>query len=246
MSGHLYYWVANWSLSRAQASLLLGGDVADLVDCTGLSFDDVIATSIPNMALYVTGNDGIAASASQVDRAKNAGKQLLFIDQSNSPTLDLEADVHVAKDVETGASTIPAAMTISKTRIDAGKDYIIYCDQAVLDRVEQAAAAYGLPPGEIVAYQYASPTSNPATVLPGTGLTLRQANADLSVIDLMVLESTIEAAYASIAVLPYGDGCQWQIRSITGDHVSSRGHTWAALVTYTNGHWTVTPKPELR
>lgn len=43
---------------------------------------------------------------------------------------------------------------------------------------EQATRRLG---GSVVAVQYASPTSNPGTLLPGTGMTLKEANADLSV-----------------------------------------------------------------
>lgn len=43
---------------------------------------------------------------------------------------------------------------------------------------EQATKRLG---GAVIAVQYASPASNPGTVLPGTGLTLKETNADLSV-----------------------------------------------------------------
>jgi hypothetical protein len=183
MAGRLYYWVANWNLSRAQASRLLGGAVDDMADCIGSSAPSVVKAypAIKRFGVYVTGGGGIAWTAA--DRALLAGKDIvaLEIDQSNSDLL-LISHAKMVKDDEPGASTPEVAVHVAAERLRRGDDYIIYVAQGGLDHVENLAAAAGLPHGEIVAYQWASPSSNPDTLLPGTGRTLKEANADLTVV----------------------------------------------------------------
>ena len=183
MTGKLYYWVANWNLSRAEAALRLGNDVWNMVDCTHDHVNTCSQTTAEVMAGYVTGTPDIRWTP---EDWKQADKQpvpriLIRIDQSNSD-LPLIADTTLTKDIEPGASGNPVAVEVAKQRLHAGDNYMLYVSQANLPALEHAIAAAGLPHGEIVAYQYASPESNPNTLLPGTRLTIKEVNADLSVI----------------------------------------------------------------
>lgn len=187
MSGNLYYWVADWNLSRAQAAIHLGNkNVADMVDCTHDALPQVRATSINRFAGYVTGTPDICWTPADFTMVESHGvfmRSVLRIDQTNLD-LPLKADVKlVAVDVEQGAASIATAVTIAHQRIPAGEDLTVYCSEAILHEVEQEMNNAGFHNGRIVAYQWASPTSNPNTILPGTNLTLKEANADLSVVD---------------------------------------------------------------
>lgn len=186
MPGKLTYWVANWSLSRAHAALILGGPVGDLVDCTSSALEKVRETltavnGARRIAGYVTGTPDIRWTP-QDFASIPPNCAFLRIDQSNADTPLLADARRVVKDEEPGASTIATAALVAEQRIRAGEDELIYCDAADLPGIEHAVADRGLAPGRIVAIQYASPTSNPDTLLPGTRLTLAEANADLSVI----------------------------------------------------------------
>lgn len=181
MPGKLTYWVADWNLTRARAAQLIGKDAADMVDCTHDALAEVRHTSIKRIAGYVTGTPDIRWTPEDFAVA-SVGRAVLKIDQSNS-NLPLHADIRqVAKDVEGGASNIATAVEVAKERIPFGDDYCIYCDLAILPEVETAMHNAGFQ-GTIIGYQWASPSSNPATILPGTGKTLREANADLSVVN---------------------------------------------------------------
>lgn len=183
MAGRLYYWVANWNLSRAQAARLLGGDVDDMADCIGSSAPNVVKAypAIKRFGVYITGSGGIAWTAANRELLAGKNVAILEIDQSNSD-LPLISHAKIAKDDEPGASTPEQAVHVAAERLRRGDDYIIYVAQGALDHVENLAAGAGLPHGEIIAYQWASPSSNPNTPLPGTGRTLKEANADLSVV----------------------------------------------------------------
>jgi hypothetical protein len=180
---HLFYWVANWNLSRAQASLLLGGHVADMVDCTHGSLPNVrphLGPALHVIAGYITGSPDIAWTAQDFSSLpKNV--TALRIDQSNQ-NLEESTIGFIAKDDEPGASTNATAVEVAKERLARGESYTIYTDQANLTALEDTVASAGLPHGQIVAYQWASPSSNPSTPLPGSSATLQQVNADLSVV----------------------------------------------------------------
>lgn len=182
MTGEVYYWVANWALSRAQAAGRLHGPVADMADCTHDSLAAVRRAypTIKRFAGYITGTPGIewtAADFASIPR----DSATLHIDQSDQD-LEVPTLVRVVKDVEPGASLPGEAALVAKQRLARGLNYAIYVDESELPAVEEAVAKDGLPAGRIVAYQFASPSSNPHLILPGTNLTLAQANADLSVV----------------------------------------------------------------
>jgi hypothetical protein len=116
-------------------------------------------------------------------------------------------------DVETGAVTVAQAAAAVNARVANGIQWTtIYGSDSTLAEVAKAVQAYGghVWVGHVnawladwnlslteaskiigtmvhgmtcIAVQWASPSSNPGTILPGTGKTLKQANVDLSVVD---------------------------------------------------------------
>lgn len=224
----IYFWIADWNLSRAQAAGRLHDPVADMVDCTASAVDRVLGAivrrrDVAAFGAYVTGGDGIQWTADQLQAIKNDGFDILRIDQSNSD-LPLIADVKVVKDVEPGASGAAIAAEVAAQRLAAGDDYIIYCDSSELGGVEDALAAKFLPRGRVIAYQYASPTSNPNTPIIGGSNTLKDVNADLSVILRAQLPSVKKAAKPK------------QEATIT-----FHGHQGSARVRFGGGHFSVKP-----
>lgn len=256
--GNLYYWVANWNLSRAEAVQRLGGPgiTADMVDCTHDALQRVLPSvhshAIERIAGYITGTPDIRWT--DIDWAQLPHDvATLRIDQSNLD-LPLIASAKVVKDEEPGASSIDTAVTVARQRLRAGDDFTIYFSQSDLASVEQAVANASLPPGHIVAYQWASPTSNPNTRLPGTIYTLGEANADLSV----VLKSWLPLPAPPLhpfGVAHYGgsvdllDG-KWVVTGTTGNihlgqggtgkwevhPLSPEGDFWCAKLRFSRGH----------
>lgn len=105
-------------------------------------------------------------------------------------------------DIEPGAWTVQAAVNGARARRQRGQRTLFYLPRSLWGPARAAVAIAGLGGwvdygiadwslsraqaaellgGRVVFVQYASPTSNPHTVIPGTRLTLAQANADLSV-----------------------------------------------------------------
>lgn len=175
----LAYWVADWNLSRQQAASRLGGTVDDMVDLIGgnaaRDLPNLQRTTIRKVGVYVTGTPDIVWPAAKIREYMLDGFSVVTIDQRNGPAV--VADV---ADVESGAKTVPQAILEAEDMISRGEDYAIYVDQASLSAVQAAWARTGHEPGRIVAYQWASPTSNPTYQLE-PGFTLRDANVDLSV-----------------------------------------------------------------
>lgn len=155
-----------------------------------------IPASMPRIGGYVTGSDNILWPKAQF--ARFGGKPMARINQSANP----QANVGNVLDVENGAATIAEAAKWAK----ATPGPSIYINQSQVDELTAALKAAGivtcslwladwnLSQDEAVAklktringypiqaVQFASPSSNPGTVLPGTSLTLKAANVDLSV-----------------------------------------------------------------
>jgi hypothetical protein len=167
---------------------------------------DTIGSDVANLPAdllavmgYVTGTDGIAWTEADWNRFPYAGK--VTVDQSES--LDVFAAGHAnVADIENGAGTIAtfldAAREREKLKIESYA-YIQYDNLATLmnrvvkskiSNIRYFVANWNLSASEAVSMlnrtnwvgiQFASPTSNPNTRLPGSALTLHQANADLSV-----------------------------------------------------------------
>ena len=163
-----------------------------------------IPASAPKVAGYVTGSAEIEWTTADWARFPKAGKVRI----NQRATADPNPKVGDVYDVEAGALTVPAAVTAAKARKAIGWTTAVYVSDSGVDDlvtalgearltnsgVELWVANWALNHAEataligtyvrgfkIVAVQWASPTSNPDTIVPGSKLTLAQANADLSV-----------------------------------------------------------------
>jgi hypothetical protein len=179
-----------------------------MIDATHASVGNIPLTA-PKVAGYVTGSEGVAWTAADWARFPRASR--ISIDQDAGSPAFSKGTAEVL-DVETGAATIADAVTGVIARHKAGRYSTIYIDTSNLDALkkaltdagsaiamnrvgfwianwnldqEEAAAQLG---NEIVAIQWASPLSNPGTKVPGSSMTLAQANVDLS--------ETLESWYA--------------------------------------------------
>ena len=154
-----------------------------------------LPTNLEKVAGYATGTPDIKWDSSDWDRFRDAAK--VPINQTNTviPSIPVV-------DAEPGAMQIPTVVDSVRVRKGLGKRTTVYlpdswlveCEKALSDAGLSDWADYGIANwnlsreeainelgGRIVWVQYASPTSNPDTFIPGTKLTLREANADLSV-----------------------------------------------------------------
>jgi hypothetical protein len=164
-----------------------------------------IPVSTPKVAGYITGTPSVKWTEQDWDCFPAAGK--LRIDQSPSLASYAGNAASVA-DIEPGAGTISAYVEACHYRLRIGRLLWFYCDQATVGQVSAALQQASLPLGKcgvwlanwnlsqaeadavlgtaiagvrVVGVQWASPTSNPTTLVPGSGLTLAEANVDLSV-----------------------------------------------------------------
>lgn len=160
-----------------------------------------IPVTTPKVAGYDTGTPDIDWTPS--DRARFPDSGIVMIDQSAGPG-NLAADV---KDIELGAATIEDGITWARHRqqLTPPPYSVLYVSESRLAQVKLAVTAaalrtnligYGLANwdldeaqaaarlgNEIVWVQWASPTSNPRTIVPGSDppVTLAQADLDLGV-----------------------------------------------------------------
>lgn len=161
-----------------------------------------IPRSAPKVGGYVTGTPDIQWTAEDWARFPEAGHVPVNQDPADPST-------HGVADVEEGAYTIAEAVERARARKSAGYGIYNYTDEANVSELcqaltdggidgseiwlanwnlseEEAAgllgqAVHGYPGHVIKAVQWASPTSNPDTKVPGSDLTLKAANVDLSV-----------------------------------------------------------------
>jgi hypothetical protein len=176
-----------------------------MIDVTGENLDDLLTALGANypdtIASYVTGSDGVPATTTQWDAL--VGKVGLFrYDQS--PALDSFASGAAdCADVEAGAAGIATAVQAAQKREARGWYSWIYVDAealadarahvsaASLVKVQFGVANWNLSRGAASDFlaanpdtsyvQWASPTSNPTTICPGTNKTLAAVKADLNV-----------------------------------------------------------------
>lgn len=150
---------------------------------------------------YDTGTPDIAWTAEDWARFPLAGK--VIVDQSPDLAQFAAGKANVA-DVERGAATVESFIAAARQReamkldstiyisLDPLRDAIGQMIRAGLNtHVRYFVADYGFSMNEAIDYlhthpvavgvQFASPGSNPHTILPGSTLTLAQAGADLSV-----------------------------------------------------------------
>lgn len=172
-----------------------------MIDATDTTTDTgKIPAGTRRVAGYDTGTPDIMWDAADWARFPRASR--IHIDQSAGLPFFAAGKTQVA-DVERGAGTIEHAVAGVVERQKAGEYSTIYIQQSNLAELAAAlhaadvkmnrvgfwvanwnlseAAAAAQLGNETVAIQWASPTSNPNTVMPGSALTLRDANVDLSV-----------------------------------------------------------------
>jgi hypothetical protein len=177
--------------------------VVDTLDTIGAT-----ANSIPRgtkrVLVYITGGGGIAWTAAQIAGLSAKGVQFVGrIDQSNVEQLFTNLRTLVV-DIEPGAATNLTADHVAVRRAQAGLRTTLYTFLANFDALKRSVSTFGASDHvdylvadwnldrngaigflgqhpECVGVQYASPTSNPRTLVPGSRLTLAQANVDLSV-----------------------------------------------------------------
>lgn len=151
-------------------------------------------------AYYATGTQGIEETAAQIAAAKAAGMGVVLIDQTPSLSVFAAGLADIA-DVERYAGTPAAAAAAVRARQARGWKSTLYVSYSSLPALR---AAIGNPEGVLYgvanyswsltaseqlltqhadwAYiQYGDPASNPHTLVPGTNVTLQQAQADIDV-----------------------------------------------------------------
>lgn len=231
--------------------------------------DDVnnIPTNTPYVAGYVSGTNGVEWTPA--DFARFPGSREVKIYQGFGPLPPIHN--FDAIDVESGAVTPAFCAEIVKQRVDAGIIWTtVYGSDSFLAQVtteiqklgnhywnghvnywladwnlneQEATAKLGsfVHGASCVGVQWASPSSNPNTNLPGTSLTLSQSNCDLSVVDanwipsggftplptpapVPVPPSPVPPQPVAIAgVLVYDQGGTLKSRDV---HSSDGGKTW--------------------
>lgn len=156
-----------------------------------------VPVDTPAVGLYVTGTPDIRATMADIQRFPNS--RIVRIDQAAAWTDPFIGDV---LDVETGAASLADAIAWARVRRNRCWTSVPYIGAARLDEMrvrvhdanladavwywvanwnlDEAEAASCLH-GDVLAVQWASPTSNPGTPVPGTLATLAEANVDLSV-----------------------------------------------------------------
>jgi len=175
-----------------------------MIDATGVNLNGLLSALGSNfpqtIASYVTGTGGIEATAAQFATiARDCG--VFRYDQS--PTLaDFASGNADGADIENGAGTIVEAVDAAQQREEHNwyswfyissanlADARTAVEGAKLTRVRFIVADWNLSQSEAQAFlgsnedvdavQWASPSSNPNTVCPGTSRTLRQLNVDLN------------------------------------------------------------------
>lgn len=227
--------------------------VVDMLDAIGARGPAVIPKGTRRVAAYITGSGGIAWTNSEIAALAAKGVQLVLrIDQTNQflPFLSVK---DLVVDIEPGAATNLTADSIDARRAQAGQDTVDYCMVSDFDALKASVNARGLQNrvwywvadwnldrqgaidflaahDRVVAVQWASPTSNPSTLVPGSNATLAQANVDLSV----TRAGWPDALPANKHVLPKPKPLPKPHVKITAAGIS--GALTAALVAYLNSH----------
>lgn len=177
-----------------------------MIDATHTHVGNVPGNA-PKVAGYVTGTPDIRWVSTDWARFPRSGH--VRIDQSASLSV-LAQGVADVGDVESGAGTAATLVTAARARASHGWGTTVYGTRTTIASIAQALNWAGVPLTHIsawvadwslsetgaqrltgtlvsglrvVAVQWASPTSNPSTVVPGGSATLKAAQVDLSVAD---------------------------------------------------------------
>jgi hypothetical protein len=173
------------------------------IDCIGSSVGNLVVAGAKPGAIwpYCTGSDGIAWSPGEIDHFRKQGAKVFLVNQGYEQTPDdaLHGDEF---DYESGAWRLADLMQVIANRRKVSWSTRVYCAWSGYAEIKQLMTRAGITRsvffriadwnldqymadlelhGDVYAGQWASPTSNPSTLIPGTTMTLAEANADLSV-----------------------------------------------------------------
>lgn len=230
--------------------------VIDMIDTIHANVNDVPAGS-SEIAGYVSGSADIDWTSADWARFSHARKIRIY--QGNGAVGDVHRFDVI--DVESGAVTPQQAVDITAERIAAGIQWTtVYGGDSALSQVSALARARGtafwnghfnawlanwnlnraqadtvvgtqIHGMTCIGVQWASPSSNPNTVLPGSTLTLQQSNCDLSVVNAGWIPSggfpgpTPPAPVVNVipGFVVYGPGSSFTGKMV---HSSDGGATW--------------------
>jgi hypothetical protein len=179
-----------------------------MIDATGGALNGLLSALGSNnpqtIASYTTGttsNPDIMATPAQF--AELAGRVGVFRYDQSPALLDFAKGIADGADIENGAGTVVAAVDAAQQREANGWYSWFYLSEsnlaeartavegAKLARVQFIVADWALSQAQaqaflaanddVAAVQWASPSSNPGTICPGTSRTLAQLNVDLNV-----------------------------------------------------------------
>lgn len=180
-------------------------------DCPGSRFPVLADAGIGHGVIppaawpYVTGTPDIQWSAEQIGLLERLGTRIYRINQGYESPSPFHGDEF---DFESGAWDLAGLLNVIAERRKMEWSTRVYCTWNDYAAVKQAAAERGIGAslwfhiadwnlsqhladlelhGDVYAGQWASPSTNPGTFIPGTRLTLAEAGADLSV---LLLERT--------------------------------------------------------
>lgn len=197
------------------ATALLGAPVNSLapsefvqwIDIMGINSLKVPAVkALGLISLYLTGSDGIEASAAERLRFIDAEVGIIWIDQTSSLSV-LASGLGAVGDIEAGAGTFLAAANAAKSRAKRGQHTTFYISQDPWQGFKDYLAANGVNMSlvnfgianyndsevtaeefmslhpDVVYVQYGDNVTNRNTVVPGTNpqLTLGDVSADIDV-----------------------------------------------------------------
>jgi len=177
------------------------GTYTEFIDVTGSNFGRSPLVRGTVRAIYVTGSGGILESAAEIAAAKAAGVGLIRIDQS--PGLALFAAGHAdVGDIEYLAGTDQSAeIAVGKRQALGLKEHGLYASFSAIPALKAsirnpagvgywvADYSWSILQAELRlaanadwnAVQFGDPNSNPTTLVPGTNVSLRMAQADIDV-----------------------------------------------------------------
>lgn len=172
-------------------------------DCLAENVQHLLGAKPTAIWPYDTGTNGIPWTQEEISHFVMSGTRRVFrVNQGfqQGPAAALHGDEF---DLEAGAWTIPALVDVVRERRRVKWATHVYCtwsDYGLMKEalaeadITQASMWYRIADwnliqhfadvelhGDVYAGQWASPTSAPAVLVPGTSLTLAEAQADLSV-----------------------------------------------------------------
>lgn len=219
------------------------------------------AGNIPASALkvagYVTGTPNILWTPAKWALFKDAG--LVKIDQSPS-LADFANGTAAVADVEAGAGTNSGAAIAIHTRQEKNLESVVYCNAENVDDLvaalhdkdvnlddvyiwlanwnldeKEAAALIGTVVSGlyVVAVQWASPSSNPNTPVPGRGGNLLDTNLDLSVAQRTWIPDPSYVEAQSGPQVVYADGGQSLIAFAKAHNITPVEVIWTTVKHHT-------------